>query len=92
MPLLLVEEDFFQVVAVSVLLYGCTTWPKGTLGEKARCEPHNNAACCFEQTLEAATRKTASVRLTTLLLTKHPSKDKTSWALVEKLLISDVLL
>ena len=31
------------------------------LGEKAKCKLYKNAACCFEQILEAAPYKTATV-------------------------------
>ena len=57
-------------------------------GEKDRWELQKNAACCFEQVLEAI----AAVRPPTSHLTYHPNKtNKTYGAQVEKLL-SDVLL
>ena len=38
------KRDFFQAAAVSVLLYGCTTWTlKKTYWEKARQKFHKNA-------------------------------------------------
>ena len=63
-------------------------------GEKARWELHKNAACCFEQILEAAPYKTAVVRPLTSYLINHPSKtSKTCCALLKKdKLMSNVLL
>ena len=48
--------------------------PNQTHGEKARWKLHKNAACCFEQILEAMPRKTATVRPLTSHHTNHPSK------------------
>ena len=63
-----IKQDFFQNVAVSVVLYGCTTW---TLTKcfrgKARQELHQDAACYFEEIQIAVLYKTASV----LPLTSH---------------------
>ena len=45
---------FLQAVVVSVLLYSCTTGHANeTHVDKARWELNKNAACCFEQILEA---------------------------------------
>ena len=41
-----IEQDFFEAVAVSIILYGCTTW---MLTKKARWELYKNAARCLEQ-------------------------------------------
>ena len=49
--------EYFQAVAVSVLLYGCTI----KTGEKVRYELQNTAVCCFEQILEAAPHKTGAI-------------------------------
>ena len=41
---------FFQAVAISVLLYGCTTWTlMKTLGEKARWELHKDTVCVLNK-------------------------------------------
>ena len=42
-------------------------------GEKARWELHKDAACCFEQILEAAPYKTAVVQPLASHLKNHPS-------------------
>ena len=42
-----VKWELFQAVAVSVLLYDCTTWTNGVSGEEARQELHKNAIRCF---------------------------------------------
>ena len=48
---------------------------------KATWELYRNAACCFEQILEATPHKTAAVRPLTSHLANHPSKmKKTYWA------------
>ena len=48
--------------------------------EKAKWELHTDATCCFEQILEDAHFKTASVRPLTSHLTNHPRKArKTCW-------------
>ena len=52
------NEDFFQAVTMSVLLFGCTTWTLIKCLEKML---HKNAPYCFEQILEAASSKTAAV-------------------------------
>ena len=64
-----IKRDFFQAVAVSVLLYGCSTWTQmKRLEEKTRWELHQNAGCSFGQILE-------NNRCTTTYLPSHkPSK------------------
>ena len=37
-----IKWDFFQAVAMLVLLYDCSTWTNKTHGEKARWELHKN--------------------------------------------------
>ena len=71
--------EFFQAVAMSVLLYGHTTWIlMKHLGEKTRWELHKDAACCFELILKSGHYKTAIQPLTSHL-TIHISKiSKTS--------------
>ena len=68
------------------LLYGCTTHTATKcLEKKALLELHKYNECCFEQILEAAPHKTASVRQLISHLTDHPSKaNKTSLVLLEK--------
>ena len=51
--------DSFQTVALSVLLYGCTTWTLMKRSEKNLDESYTS---CFEQILEAAPYETAAVR------------------------------
>ena len=54
-------------------------------GEKARWELLKNAACCFEQILEAASYKTAAVWPLTFYLTNHPRKtNMTYWIQLAK--------
>ena len=45
-----------------------------TLREKVRWELHKDAACCFEEILEAAPYTIATVQLLTSYLAKYPSK------------------
>ena len=47
-----------------------------TLVEKARWELHKNAACYFQQILEAALCKTAVVQLLTYHFANYPRKHK----------------
>ena len=56
------QRGFFQAVAMSRLLYDCTTNLNKTLGEKARQKKHKAVVCCFERILEAASYKTVAVR------------------------------
>ena len=78
-----------QAVAISVLLYGCTTstlikYPE----KKTRWKLHKDATCGFEQILEAAPHKTAAVQLLISHLTNHAEH---CWKSKDKL-ISNVLL
>ena len=62
-----------------------------TLGAKTRWELDQEVTYCFEQILEAASYKTAAVRLLTSHLTNSSSKvSKTYWRSKDEL-ISDVL-
>ena len=63
---------FFQVMVMSVLLYGCTTWTPTKRLEKAKQELHKNTTSHIEQILEAISHKTAAVRPPTSHL--KPSK------------------
>ena len=45
--------------------------------KKAWWKLHKDGACCFEQTLEVASTKTATVQLFTSHLTNHPNKMNT---------------
>ena len=55
-----IKWNFFQAVAVSVLLYSCTSraltkrFPK-----KTKCKLYEDYACCFKQILEVALYKSA---------------------------------
>ena len=53
-----IELEFLQAVAVSLLLYSCTTWTLTTRLEK---KLRKVTVCSFEQILEAAPHKTAVV-------------------------------
>ena len=62
--------------------YYCMNAPHEVLREK---EVHMNDTNCFEQILEEASNRTATVRPPTSLLTEHPSKtNKTCSTLLEK--------
>ena len=66
-------------------LYYCMVAPlelEQNIWKKARWKLHKDAACCFEQILEAAPYKTAAVQPFTSHLTNDPSK--TSKMLLEK--------
>ena len=80
-----IKWGFFQVVAVSVLLYGCTTW---TLTKHLGKELDRNCTRMLhavEKILESAPYKTATVQPLTSHLTNHPSKmSKTCWSLLKK--------
>ena len=81
-----IKRYFFQVVAVSILLYKSTTWTLTKwIGEKAGLELHKNVVCCLEQILEAAPHKTAALWSHAFYLTNHPSKiSKICGVLLEK--------
>ena len=64
--------NFFQVVAVSILLYGGTTWMLTKQREKARWEVHKNTSWCLEQILESTPYKTAAAWPPPTHLTIHP--------------------
>ena len=61
------------------------------LEAKARWELHKDAVCCFEQILEAAPHKTATVLPPASHLTSHPIKTRHAGHCKDGL-ISDVLL
>ena len=76
------DRDFFQVVALSGVMYLNFN---ETSGEKAGWEPHEYAACYFEQILEIALHETATIRPLTSHLTNHTSiSNKTCRALLKK--------
>ena len=80
-----IKWDFFQIVAMSIQLYGCATWTLTKHMEKVRWEFHKNATCCLEQILEPTYHKTASVWPPASHLTNHSSKtNKTFGALLKK--------
>ena len=86
-----IKWDFFQAVAASILLYGCTTETlTKRIEKKAWWELHKNNAWYFEQTLEETTLKIAAWRPFTSDLTKHSNKTNICGALPKKQ--SDVLL
>ena len=77
---------------------GTTIWLyhldfKEMSGEKARCALHKDATCCFEQILEAASYKTATVQPLTSHLTNHPSKTSKTycWKSKHGLISNDLL-
>ena len=65
-----IKREFFQDMAVSVLMYGCTTWTLTECMEK-KLERYKHATYCFEQIQDAAPNKTATIRLWPYPLT-HP--------------------
>ena len=70
-----IKWNFFQAVAVSVLLYGLHQLDVNkTHEEKARWELHKNAMCCFQQIFEPKLHKRAAVWPLTSHLKNHPSK------------------
>ena len=75
-----IKRDFFQDVAVSVILYGYTTLTNH-IEKKTRWEQRNDAKCCFEQIFEAASHKATVVWPLTFHLSSHPCKtNKTCWS------------
>ena len=78
-------------MALSIILYGCTTW---TQEKKLKWKLNKNAACYFEQILEATTHKTAAVRPLTSQLKNHPRRTRHKghcWRSKDEL-ISDILV
>ena len=68
------KRSFFSAVVVSILLYGYTTWTlTKTDGEEAWQQLLKNAACNFEQALEATPNKTPTVRPPTPHYENYPS-------------------
>ena len=65
-----IKRQFFQVVAVSVLLYSCTTWALTNTWTKISQELSKNSACYFELILETTPHETAVVWLYTSPITK----------------------
>ena len=79
-----IKWEYFKAVAMSVLLYGCTTW---TLTKHQEKKPGGNYTGCSEQILEVAPNKIAAVWPLTFHLTNHPSKtNKIYWTSQNKLL------
>ena len=54
-----IKRSYFRAAVVSILLYGCTTWPNG---EKAWRQLHKNTVTNIEQVKEAAPHKASAVR------------------------------
>ena len=66
-----IKHNFFQTVALSILLYRGTTWML----------IHKNVMRCLEQIKDVITRKTSAVCPSTSHLAKYQSKtNKTCWA------------
>ena len=81
-----IKWDFFQVVAVSKLVYGCSTW---TLTKYIETKPglqlRKNAKSYLEQLLEATPQETTSLQLLTFHLKNYASKtNKICRTLMEK--------
>ena len=71
------KQEFFLTVAMSVLLFSCTTWTSMKHSKKKLCS--------FKQILVVAPYKTAIVWSLTSHLTSHSHKtNKTCWELLEK--------
>ena len=80
-----IKWDFFQAMAVSILLYGCTTWMLTNHFEKKLDRNKTLNMCSFEQIQKATPHKILTVCLPTSHLTNHPSKtNKTCRALLKK--------
>ena len=81
-----IKQDFFQVVAVSILLYRCTIWMlTKCMEKKLDGELHKNAVCQFEQILEALPKNTTAVWPLTSHLKNHWTKmNKTCGTLLDK--------
>ena len=68
------KSECFQTVAMSVLLYGCTTKPlRGHFDEKDGWKLNKDSTYSFDQILEVETHKASAVRQLDSHLTK-PSK------------------
>ena len=77
-----IKQDFFQVVTVPILLYGCTIWTQTKLKEKRLEE---NYTRMLRAVLKATHLKTAAVCPPASYLTNHPSEtNKICGALLEK--------
>ena len=85
-----IKREFFQTIAVFVLLYGCSTWNE-TPGVKVRLELPKDTAGYFEQILEATPYKAATVQPLTPYLTSCLSVSKTYWRSKDKLLYNILL-
>ena len=81
-----IKWDFFQAVAVFILLHRYTTWTlKKTHWAQAWWELQKNATCCLEQILEATPHKTAAVQSSACHFPNHSRKtNKTYGALLKK--------
>ena len=66
------KQEFFQAVAMSVLLYSC-------MEKKLEENLHKNATCCFEQILDAKAQKTVAASSLTSHVTNHPSQVNKTW-------------
>ena len=69
-----IKQDFFQAVALSMLLCMHHIDTYKTHGGKSRWDLPKNATCCFEQILEATPHKTAVAWPLTSNLKNHPCK------------------
>ena len=78
------KQDFFQTVAVSLLLYECTAWPLIKHIEKRLDRNFTRILHAVLKKVQAVTPHKTAVWLHTSHLTKNPSKTKTCRSLLEK--------
>ena len=83
----LMKQEFFQIVAMSILLYDCTTWITEMFGEKARQKLYR-MLLVFWTNPGSCTSQNSSCTTTYFPLHKI---NKTSWGRRDKL-VSDILL
>ena len=64
-----IKPDFFQAVAVSILLNGCTTWRRTKDREKTRWELHKNTVCFNKSWKQSPTKHQLYGHLLSILQT-----------------------
>ena len=81
-----IKQHFFQIVAVSILLYRCTTWKIMKRREKKLNGDYTSMLhTVLNKSKSQHSTQTAAVRPLTSHLTNQPNKtNKTCWALSEK--------
>ena len=85
-----IKQEFFQAVAMSILLYRCTRWT--LMKHREKKINRNVPRMLLSKIIEATPHKTASVRPLTSHLTNYPSKtNKTRCWRNKDELINDVL-